>query len=170
MTTYEIWTLFFQFLAALGTIGAVITALYLSHRSQKVYAKGTISIMEVYCADGTKSPEYVIVSICNIGVKPFKIDSIAAYDNVKKHYLRFNPDYAHDICSKPGLQFLESECGTYIFPKQTFIENLMIAIDSQLYPCNLNNRLKKLRFIAHTNIGQEIKLKVDSSLPDACKT
>lgn len=161
-----------QIFTALGTVGAVIVSLWLSLRSQKIKAKSTIGFKTIYlpseCDPHSYKPSDDIfeITVTNTGVKPFKIYNIAAYDKQRKHWLIISPDYGHPYCTKSGYVYSESETGMYIFPKDAFVKSLKDALD--INDSNGINRLKKLKFVATTNLGQNILVIPDNNFYQDC--
>lgn len=161
-----------QIFTALGTVGAVIVSLWLALRSQRIKAKAIIGFKTIYLPSDSDPSIYkpnddiFEVTVTNTGVKPFKIHNIAAYDKQLKHWLIISPDYAHPFCTKSGYVYSESETGRYIFPKDAFAKSLKDALN--ITGSNSIKRLKKLKFVATTNLGQNISVIPDKSFYQDC--
>jgi hypothetical protein len=73
---WELINSFANWLAALGTIGAVIVALYLANRSTYPRAKITIGQRLIIESGSQETPEYIFFQIVNIGQVPLNIVQI----------------------------------------------------------------------------------------------
>ena len=96
MDCYQVLDLVISALAALGTIAATITALYLACRQDKVKLK--VSVYKSVTIDsGRPWPESVAISIINRSKFPVQIDSIGWALHKSPRYLcmMFHPDYVY---------------------------------------------------------------------------
>jgi len=161
-----------QIFTALGTVGAVIVSLWLVLRSQKIKAKAIIGFKTIYLRSASNPNSYkpneevLEVTVTNTGIKPFKIYTISSYDKQLKRRGIIFPDYDHPYCTKYGYIYSESETGMYIFPKDAFVKSLKDALN--ITNTNNINRLKKLRFVATTNLGQNISVIPDKDFHQDC--
>lgn len=175
-TYYDKASLFAQIFTAIGTVGAVVTSLWLVQKAQKISVHATLSFKTVYLPSDTDPESYqpteeiVEVLITNTGIKPFKIYNIGAYDKELKHHFVIMPNYQHAYCTESGHLYSESETGMYVFPPDTFTNSLVDAlkISKTDEKKKIISRLKKLHFIATTNLAQNIKIKVDNDFYNDC--
>jgi len=73
MKTYEILNLLSQFLAAIGTIAAVITALYLANRDRKPFLIVNSSKFALIHNAPKATTDYMMIHITNSGLRPITI-------------------------------------------------------------------------------------------------
>ncbi len=166
----EIGNFIVNILVAIGTIGAVVVSLYLALSTRKIRAKASISFNTLYLPSPTEdgyvpSDKLVVISVTNIGEKPFKIDSIAAGDNKTKNYLVMTPDYRNPHTTEAGHFYLESQTGQYVFQQMDFVRNLNKALEVSMVK-DVEKRIKNLNFVFATNIGQLVKIKADKNFID----
>ncbi len=148
-------------LTAIGTLGAVIVALYLEHKSNAIVATGKITFSAIYYPDiGTE--KLVVVSITNYGRKNFIINGMYGKDQKTKKIFYIRPDYSH-FGSKNSAEFIsESETANYFFPENVFTKSCIDVLGLDKLPNNdIKNRLRKVRFLAVTNLGKTINIKKD---------
>ncbi len=166
MGIVEVINLATQILTAVGTVGAVIISLWVTRQSKIIHANGMVTLSTIYMPTNLLSNTYqaveeaIIITITNIGVKPFKIYNICVEDKLLKMQYIITTDYKNIHCMEPLHLFLESESGNYIFPKGAFFSSLkshLGEIDSE----NVLKRLKKLKFFAVTNLSQTIHIKAN---------
>ncbi len=69
----QLYTLIISFFSAVGTIGAVIVALYLARLNRKVSLKIDVDIFEF---PNTPDEEYVFIQVVNDGYQPVCVKNI----------------------------------------------------------------------------------------------
>ncbi|SIN91683.1 hypothetical protein [Halodesulfovibrio marinisediminis] len=145
MSSYEKWSLAIQALSALGTIGAVVVALFLAMKPpkpnfivassiRKIVAgvwKGTVALPESFeVPDGAHQTLGVLVTATNIGLHPEGVQHFF-YDvsNTSRYLLRWNPLVPHVNTQgttgfEGGTPFLSTihpgDCATFFLPLEKF--------------------------------------------------
>jgi hypothetical protein len=66
----QIWVAVGTWLSSIGTIGAVIVALYLARRVENVRLNVRVGLMEVVIGDGSPLQEHVGITVTNLGERP----------------------------------------------------------------------------------------------------
>jgi hypothetical protein len=166
VTTLNILDVIGTWIAAIGTVGAVITSLWLASNSNKVKLKisANTSFLVIPGVSGHK--EVCLINIANIGTRPIKINSIGWY--IGK--------------GKKKIQLIQNTNGstTGIIPK-TLMEHEDISIDIAFINNNNVNWIEgmaklaskhdinTLQIVATTNIGITFKEKADESLINSIK-
>ncbi len=72
----QAWNAVGTWVAGFGTLTAVIVALYLARRSERVRANCNVGIMVTYAGDGTPAEEHLGFTVTNLGMQPLTINSI----------------------------------------------------------------------------------------------
>ena len=173
MSAFEIISLSAQVFTALGTVGAVVTSLWLVRKSQKISAYSTISYKPIFLISSLDieyvqpTEEFVQITITNTGQKAFIVIGFVLHDNDTNTYYQLIPNYNLQLCTKTGHLLTESGTSRYLFDKDTFFEslynNLQINDATKIIP-----RLKKIKFLALTNIEQDIKIRADNKFNEEC--
>ena len=163
MPHYPLASLIFEGLTAFGTVGAVVISLYLLQREKSVTALAEISVSTILVPkddddDFRYEPgeSFIIVTLSNIGTKPFRINAVGIIDNKTKQEMVILPDYRNPYCTQSDKTFLESDSGQYIFPIQPFIESICNIIT---FDTHILTRLKYIKFKMTTNLNQCIEVK-----------
>lgn len=144
-------------------VGAVCLSLYFAIHANRVRAKATISFNTIYMPNPLEekyepSESVAVLMVTNVGTKPFKINSIAAFDKKLKQYYVMTPDYRNPHSIKPGHFFKESETGNFVFPEKDFVLNLNKVLNVNGVD-KIIRRVKKLKFLLVTNLGENITVK-----------
>jgi len=164
---FEIVNMISSIFTAIGTTGAVIISLWLIYKSDKIKAKAAIGVYSPYIQkNNTIIPswdkEVLMLSVSNIGTKPFSITNfVAKISFSKKKYIIF-PDYNHPGCTKKYFIYNEADSGHYIFPIKEFTESLLNILNIKTGEPFSKNQLKKLKIFITTNLGQYFKVKFDN--------
>jgi hypothetical protein len=170
--------LFAQIFTAIGTVGAVIASLWLANRKQKITVKADIALNMIYIPseennyesleDKNFEKEFITITVTNQGLKPFIIYNFIIHDRDTKTFLQSMPDYHNQYCTKSGHLFSESETGTFIFPKRSYLESLNKTLKIT-EANNIISRVKKIEFFINTNLDQRIKVKPKKGFYSDCE-
>jgi hypothetical protein len=163
VTTLNILNVIGTWIAAIGTVGAVITSLWLASSNNKVKLKISAN-SSFLIIPGIPHKEVCRINIANIGIRPIKINNIGW----------------HIGKGKKKIQLLQKTNGSTIdtIPK-TLMEHEDISIDIDFISENVNknvnwienmarlamkHNINTLQIIVTTNIGEIFKAKVNKSL------
>jgi hypothetical protein len=72
----QMWVAFGTWVSGIGTIVAVITALYLARRVEKLRLQVRVGLMQVVMGDGTPFQEHLGIDVTNVGERPVTINAI----------------------------------------------------------------------------------------------
>ena len=72
----QIWMAVGTWVSSIGTIAAVITALYLAARVEKLRLRVRVGLMQVVIGDGTPFQEHLGIDVTNVGERPVTINTI----------------------------------------------------------------------------------------------
>jgi hypothetical protein len=88
----QIWVAVGTWLSSLGTIAAVITALYLAKRVELVRLNVHVGLMEVIIGDGSPFQEHVGINVTNLGERPVTVNTVGwAIGKGKKRRFAIQP-------------------------------------------------------------------------------
>ena len=73
----QVWVAVGTWLSSIGTIAAVIVALYLARRIENVRLKVEVGLMGVLIGNGKPSQEHVSIIVTNLGERPVTINTVS---------------------------------------------------------------------------------------------
>ena len=165
VTTLNILNVIGTWIAAIGTVGAVITSLWLASSNNKVKLRISANSSFLVIPGVSSHKEVCLINIANIGTRPIKINNIGWY--IGK--------------GKKKIQLIQNTNGstTGTIPK-TLMEHEDISIDIAFINNNVNwiedmaklaskHDINTLQIVATTNIGITFREKADSSLINSIK-
>lgn len=90
----QVWVAIGTWVAGLGTLAAVIVALYLARRVEKVRLKAHVGLMEVVLGDGSPFQRHLGIGVTNLGERPVTINSVGwAIGKLKRRRFAMQPLY-----------------------------------------------------------------------------
>jgi hypothetical protein len=88
----QVWVAVGTWLSSIGTIAAVIAALYLARRGEDVRLSVQVGLMEVVIGDGSPFQEHVGISVTNLGERPVTVNTVGwAIGRGKKRRFAIQP-------------------------------------------------------------------------------
>ena len=118
-----IWQRFPEWLSAIGTLFAVVVALYLARQDKRIRLVGSASRATIIGASPNKLDEVVSISVTNLGTRQFTLTGIywVSFFLKRKHYLQFID--ANALSSKLPIQLKDGEQATYLIPLKEWVKN-----------------------------------------------
>jgi|SRR5580692_5561138 hypothetical protein len=165
----QIWVAVGTWVAGIGTLAAVIAALYLARRVEKVRLKVHVGPRVVVLGDGTPFKKQIAFSVTNLGERPVTIESVGwSIGRGKGRRFAIQPvsgpftsQYPIEIAHGKGTTFMVSLSETpnwYLEFATGFVQDLS------------DESLKTLVAQIHTSVGQTIEIHPEKELVDALKT
>jgi hypothetical protein len=134
--TYDLLMLAANWFAAVGTVGAVMVALYLSRRDYRHRVSITATDMHLFCEGKNEIDDnnlYVIISATNNGRRPITLAYITwSIGFFKKNFAIQIHDYRNSISSKLPTALADGEEARYPIPINAFKENNLNFISPYL--------------------------------------
>ena len=161
----QIWNAVGTWVAGIGTLAAVIVSLYLARKGQRIQVRASVGtrLRWFSASDGTPAEENVCFTVVNLGDRAVTVVSVGWRIGNRKN-LKF--------CIQP----LSSSQGTQ-YPKQlAHGEQATFLVSFSVLPCwpkdfavgfvgDLSKpRLKTLRGLVHTSVGETIEIKPEANL------
>ena len=156
-----------SWLAAIGTISAVVVALVLAKRAERVRLRIWAGLADIVPRDGTVPIASVIISVTNLGERPVTIKSVGwriGKGNGKRYFF---PDLSSWSIGQFGTRIDFSETRQFLvsndeFPNwmRDFVANFIRADDGSIAS------LKTLRAQVHTTVGRTKTVKPDQPFLD----
>ena len=159
----EIWMVAGTWFAGLATLVAVVVALYLARRGEKVRLRIFVGVREVMRGDGSPSIPYVCFDVTNVGERPVIITTIGwviGKRKARKYGIQILEGLPWKQCPAElthgqGAQFMVGLSGTPDWTKK-FATNF---VDEP-------QQLKTLRAQIFTSVGQTYEIEPERSLID----
>lgn len=170
MSCVELIHIIFEGLTAIGTVGAVVTSLWLASFTLKIRAKSEISFATFYVPSSDKidtytpQEEFIRITVINTGSKSFTLSHFIAQDKKNKITLQAFPNYQNHLCTPPNFIYIEATTGNYVFDYEAFLNSFIEALNlkRELNQKLLKKRLKNVKFFAITNTGYQIKVEYNN--------
>lgn len=165
-TTYKLLSLFGSWLAGVGSLAAVITSLWLARRESRIKLGVTVKHMQLVTAGIGDAPDYLHINIVNKCIRPVKITGVGwevGRLKNKDHFVQLFGDKNSDALPKmlnegeeANLLVKFHEIGDDNDWIKTFPRKALLPKPKQ--------KIKTLRAIVYTSVGQNFKVKVDQDL------
>lgn len=164
----QVWVAVGTWVSSIGTIAAVITALYMVKRVENVHLSVQVGLMHIVIGDGSPFQEHMGINVTNLGERPVTINSVGwAIGKGKKRSFAIQPLYSPHSAHYP----IELAYGKSA--------NFLVSFD--LYPDwikefatgfvkDLSDKsLKTLVAQVHTSVGKTVEVHPRKDLLDALK-
>jgi hypothetical protein len=164
----QLWNVIGTWLASIGTIAAVIVALYLARRVEKVRLKVYVGLVDVLMGDGSPIQPHLGFKVTNLGERPVTINSIGwAIGKGKKRRVAvqtvsgpFTHAYPAELSHGKSADFMVSFVQTKNWGKD-------FATGFVKDPSDKN--LKTLVGLVQTSVGQTIEVRPDKRVLELLK-
>lgn len=164
----QLWNVIGTWLSSLGTVAAVVVALYLSRRVERIRLKVAVGLREVWVGDGSPAQAHVCFDVTNIGERAVTINTVgwAVGKRKKRKYAiqpvsgRFTQQYPIELAHGHKATFMVS---LQVVPD--WIQDLAHRFVEDLSDRSLNTLVAQI----HTSVGQTIEIKPETELIEAIK-
>ena len=165
----QIWMVLGTWVAGLATLAAVIVALYLVRRPEKVRLKTHAGLREVILGDGSPFQEHLDISVTNLGERSVIINSVgwAVGKRKKRRYCiqvlsgPHTRQYPIELAHGKSANFMVSFIATPNWVKD-FATDFVKDLSSK--------SLDTLVAMVHTSVGQTVEIRPEKTLLDRLKT
>lgn len=164
----QVWIALGTWVAGLGSFAAVIVALYLSRRVEKVRLKIHVGLRVVIIGDGSPFQKHIAISVTNLGERPVTINSVGwAVGRRRKRRVAMQPvsgphtnQYPIELAHAKSANFMVSFLATPNWLKEFangFVKDLS------------DKSLKTLVAQVHTSVGQTVEVHPEKDLLEELK-
>jgi len=164
----QVWMVIGTWLAGFATLGAVIVALYLARRAEKVRLKVQAGLRIIVPGYDSQSQEHLDISVTNLGERPVTINSVGWAVGRRKHRRfciqtvsgPYTKQYPIELAHGKSADFMVSFRATPSWPKDfatDFIKDLS------------DKSLKTLVALVQTSVGQTVKVRPEKELLERLK-
>ena len=159
----QIWMVVGTWLAGLATVAAVVAALYLAQRSEKVRLKAHAGLREIILGDGSPAEEHLNISVTNLGERAIRINSVGwAIGKRKKRRFciqtvsgPYTKQYPIELAHGESADFMVSFRATPNWTREFahgFVKDLS------------DKSLTTLVALVHTSVGQTVEVRPEKEL------
>jgi hypothetical protein len=164
----QVWVAVGTWIAGLGTLSAVIVALYFSRRVEKVRLKVHVGLREVILGDGSPFQRHLGISVTNLGERPVTINSVGwAVGKRKQRRFALQPvsgphtnQWPIELAHGKSANFMVSFLAIPNWPREFatgFVKDLS------------DKSLKTLVAQVHTSVGQTVEVHPEKNLLEEVK-
>jgi hypothetical protein len=123
---YKLINLIINIGTAVGTVGAVIVALWLAFRERRIFLNiNAFYSVQFSTINSKKNKEVISIQVTNCGSRSVLITSLGwKIGYFKKRYIIQIHDYTDPLCSKLPSTLNDGEIAYYFIPKRIFFENI----------------------------------------------
>ncbi len=116
-----------DWLSAIGTISAVIVALYLARRDKRIRPVGSATIYVVLERGTQATPEFVTFTVTNIGTRAFVLTGISWRSGIfkKNHYLVIPPQ--NELSTRLPVKLADGDQAAVYIPLLEFRHNSLLC-------------------------------------------
>ncbi|HTL99417.1 MAG TPA: hypothetical protein VL181_11505 [Holophagaceae bacterium] len=158
--TLALWNVIGTWVAGLSTLAAVVVALYLAGRSERIRLKVHVGLREIVEGDGTPSKEHLSFEVTNLSDRPITINAVGwAIGRGKRRRFamqptsgRFTSQYPKELTYGKQANFMVAFANTPNWPKDFVIGFVR------------DSSLKTLVAQVHTSVGTIIEVKPEKGL------
>lgn len=161
----QLWMVVGTWVAGVATLLAVMTALYLARRGEKVRLRIFVGIREVFRGDGSPHEDHVCFHVTNVGERPVTITTLGwVVGRRKKRKYCIQPlsgswtkQYPAELTHGQDARFMVSLSET---------PNWESDFSTRFINDSSGQSLKTLRAQIFTSVGQTFEVKPESGLID----
>jgi hypothetical protein len=159
----QIWVAVGTWVAGLATLAAVVVALYLARRTEKVRFKVHAGLRLVVIGDGSPFQEHLSISVTNLGERPVTINSVGwaiGRGRQRRYCIQpvsgpFTTQYPVELAHGKNANFMVSFLAT-----PNWLHEFATGFVKDLS----DRSLKTLVAQVHTAVGQTVEVRPESDL------
>jgi hypothetical protein len=159
----QIWVAVGTWVAGLATLAAVVVALYLSRRTEKVRLSVFVGLRMVVVGDGSPFQEHLSFNVTNIGERPVMINSIGwAVGKGKQRRFCIQPVYGPFTTQYP-VELAHGKSANFMVSFLT-MPNWLEEFSTGFVKDLSDRSVKTLVAQIYTSVGQTIEVRPEGSL------
>lgn len=153
-----------EWLTALGTLLAVIVALYLARRDRLIRCVGNAAVGEFKGSTSGEHPKYVAITTTNIGTRSFTLSNISLCIGIFKKRSFWMKPVENEYSSPLPTKLSDGEHANFFIPVESFLSKDAPEI-LRGRPSGFSSLwIRSLRMVVHTSTGDSFKFRVDKTL------
>jgi len=159
----QIWMVIGTWLAALATLGAVIVALQLARRTEKVRLKAYAGLRVIVLGDGNPPQEHLVIGVTNMGERSVTINTVGWAVGKRKHRSfciqtvsgPYTKQYPVELAHGKSADFMVSFLATPTW---------LMEFATGFVKDSSDKSLKTLVALVHTSVGQTVEVQPEKPL------
>lgn len=161
----QLWSVIGTWLASIGTVSAVITSLWLAYHQDRVKLRVVAGHRLIVSRGLQDTPEYCMVKVVNVGSKPAKVVSVGWEAGCFKNKINMIQVFGTPGFDDVPKMLQEGEEANFMVPFHLHgdEEDWIVSLPKKLIEGG-KNRIKSLKAVVHTSVGQTFKVKVEKGL------
>jgi hypothetical protein len=165
-TTIHLWTFINSFagwLSALGTIAAVITALYLSRKEHRVNLEVSAGV-RIFFGQGVPQQKYLYVEVVNIARRPATVTTVCwtAGPFRKQQYWWDVPQ--NRFSSVLPVTLVDGETARWMMPLEELPANFAEIAGAELSGLSRRMRVRSVKVTVSTSTGEDFHSRLGKDL------
>lgn len=155
-----------DWLAAIGTLLAVIVALYLARRDRLIRCVADSTVYVLLDPARSDFPHFVTFTVTNIGTRPFTLTGFHWQTGVisKKYFYIVPPE--NQLTSRLPIKLTDGEQASIYIPLEDFRNTTLPTLLKGQGKHFIYLRVQFMRLIVNTTTGQSMKFKIGKTLRD----
>ncbi|MFC1650571.1 hypothetical protein ACFL2X_03275 [Candidatus Latescibacterota bacterium] len=163
-STWEFINTFAPWFAAIGTLAAVIVSLYLARQDRRIKLKVSAGHrMLVTEGQQGKSPQYIVISVVNVGHREAKVTGIGWEVGLRKKISAYQTVPRDGLSSTIPVKLEDGDEANYYIPLQGELKWIESFNNDILKPHPKFN-LIFTKVVVFTSIGKVFKSKIEKGL------
>ena len=163
----QIWVAVGTWLAGLATLAAVVVALRLAKRVEKVKLKVNAGLRELVIGDGSPFQEHLAISVTNLGERPVTINSVGWAVGKGKHRRFAMQTVAGVYSAQYPIELAYGKAANFMvsFLVINWPKDFATGFVRDLSDRNLKTLVAQI----HTSVGQTVEVKPEYDLLEELK-
>ncbi|MCT7941553.1 hypothetical protein [Shewanella holmiensis] len=163
----QLWNVIGTWLASIGTIGAVITSLWLANRQGKIHLGIVAGHRQLVTRGSTTVTDLCMIKIVNKGTRPAKITGIGWESGRFKKKIHLIQMFGTPDSDNVPKTLQEGEEGAFLVPfhLDNTDKDWIISLPKELTK-NSERGINGLKVCVSTSVGQSFKVKAEKGLKD----
>ena len=164
----QVWVAVGTWFAGIATAAAVLVALYLANRVEKVKLKAYVGIRELFRGDGSPAEDHLVINVTNHGERRVNINSVG-WAVGKGKQRRFSIQSVAGAYSKQYPLKLEYGEDASFMVSFVLVPNWEREFATRFVRDLSDKNLRTVVAQIHTSVGQTIEVKPESGLLEDLK-
>lgn len=162
--TRDLLLLLAEWFAAIGTLLAVVVALYLSSRDRLIRCLANSTIYSLLDSSRNDSPEFVVLTVTNIGTRSFTMTGMSWRTGIfKRHYFFIVPPQ-NEYTSRFPVRLIDGEQASIYIPIEAFRTTSLQIILGGRPRFLFQFWVRFMRLVIHTTAGVSVNFKIQKTL------
>lgn len=164
----QIWVAVGTWFAALATLAAVVVALQLARRVEKVKLKVHVGLRELFMGDGSPAEDHFAVNVTNLGERPVIVNSVGWAVGKGKHRRFAVQTVAARYSAQCPIELAYGKEANFMVSFRV-VPNWLKDFATGFVRDLSDRNLKTLVALVQTSVGQTVEARLEDNLLEALK-